>query len=351
MSNTPADTQRVQELSQSSETILDVRNLRTRFKSTGKTAYAVDGVSFTLKTGETLGIVGESGCGKSVTSLSIMRLLPQPPAEIEADALLFGGTELLNLSENEMRELRGNRLVMIFQDPMTSLNPVLRIGLQLTEGLVLHDGMTRREAERKATDMLSLVRIPDAGRIMRAYPHELSGGMRQRIMIAMAMLTNPEVLIADEPTTALDVTIQDQILILMRELRETFNTAIIFITHDLGVVAETCDRVLVMYSGRVVEEASVNQLFEGAAHPYTAGLMRAVPRLDHAAREGRPDPLSEIPGVVPSLTKRMPGCSFAPRCSFATERCCTNRPELETISDGHRVACFEAVHTLEASHA
>ena len=333
------------------EVILDVLNLRTSFRGRGGVARAVDGVSFALRKGETLGIVGESGCGKSVTSLSIMRLLPQPPAEIEADALMFAGTDLATASESDMRRLRGNRLSMIFQDPMTSLNPVLKIGRQLTEGLIVHSGLSSRGANERALKMLALVRVPEPSRIMRSYPHELSGGMRQRIMIAMALSTNPEVLIADEPTTALDVTIQAQILSLMAGLRERFDTGIIMITHDLGVVAETCDRVLVMYGGRVVEEATVDALFARPAHPYTVGLMRAVPRLDHAARKGEPYPLAEIPGVVPPLTEAMPGCRFAPRCAFATLHCHAHKPELQPVGDRHRVACFETERVMGAVNA
>jgi peptide/nickel transport system ATP-binding protein len=321
--------------------ILEVQDLRTYFDTRDGVVKAVDGLSFALRPGEVLGIVGESGCGKSVTSLSIMQLLPRPPARFASGSILYKGKDLLALSEREMRHVRGNEVSMIFQDPMTSLNPVLTIGEQLTEAITLHQEMRRREALERAVEMLRLVHIPEPHRRVYEYPHQLSGGMRQRVMIAMALSCNPSVLIADEPTTALDVTIQAQILALMEELRDKLNTAIILITHDLGVVAETADRVLVMYAGRKVEEADVFDLFENPLHPYTRGLMSSIPRIEEA--EGRPRlRLSEIPGIVPSLDRLPPGCTFADRCEFATDRCRADYPELEAKKPGHYAACWHS---------
>jgi peptide/nickel transport system ATP-binding protein len=321
--------------------VLEVEDLRTYFDTRDGVVKAVDGVSFALRPGEVLGIVGESGCGKSVTSLSIMRLLPSPPARFASGAIRYKGKDLLRLSEREMRHIRGNEISMIFQDPMTSLNPVLTIGEQLTEAISLHQHLGKREALERAVEMLRLVHIPEPHRRVQEFPHQLSGGMRQRVMIAMALSCNPSVLIADEPTTALDVTIQAQILALMEELRDKLNTAIILITHDLGVVAETADRVLVMYAGRKVEEADVFELFERPLHPYTRGLMSSIPQL--AETEGKPRlRLTEIPGIVPSLDRLPPGCTFAERCAFATERCRADYPQLEAKKPGHYAACWHS---------
>src|SRR5271156_1848314 len=286
------------------EPILEVADLRTWFFTRDGVVRAVDGVSFHVIPGETLAIVGESGCGKSVTALSVLRLIPSPPGRIVSGMIRFAGRDLLSLGEAEMRDVRGNEISMIFQEPMTSLNPVLTIGHQIAETLTLHQGLSRRAALDRAIEMLTLVRIPEAERRIRQYPHQLSGGMRQRVMIAMALSCNPKVLIADEPTTALDVTIQAQILNLMHELKQKLGTAVILITHDLGVVAETAQRVVVMYAGRKVEEAPVEVLFEEPLHPYTRGLMRAIPRLDvEADAAGTRPRLQEIPGLVPNLTR------------------------------------------------
>jgi oligopeptide/dipeptide ABC transporter ATP-binding protein len=321
------------------EPILEIDDLKTYFYTRDGVVRAVDGVSYSLAKGETLGVVGESGCGKSITALSVLRLVPTPPGRIVGGAIRFQGEDLLTRSEAGMRALRGNDISMIFQEPMTSLNPVLTIGRQIAETLTLHQGLSRRGALARAVEMLTLVRIPEAERRIRQYPHQLSGGMRQRVMIAMALSCNPKVLIADEPTTALDVTIQAQILNLMQELKEKLGTAVILITHDLGVVAETAQRVVVMYAGRKVEEASVEDLFAAPLHPYTRGLMASVPRLG-AALDDRRHRLAEIPGMVPSLRGTLQGCSFAPRCRFATERCRTDRPELEPARPAHTVACW-----------
>jgi peptide/nickel transport system ATP-binding protein len=320
--------------------MLEVQGLKTWFYTRDGVVRAVDGVSFSVKAGETLAVVGESGCGKSVTSLSILRLVASPPGKIVAGRLLFEGRDLLGVSESEMRRIRGNEISMIFQEPMTSLNPVLTAGWQIAEALVLHEGMDRRSASARAIDMLRLVNIPDAERRAGQYPHELSGGMRQRVMIAMALSCSPKLLIADEPTTALDVTIQAQILDLMRELKSKTGAAIVLITHDLGVVAEMAQRVLVMYAGRKVEEAPVEQLFARPLHPYTRGLLGSLPRLSQAAR-GTRKRLAEIPGMVPSLKEEMPGCPFAPRCAHATARCAAEPPALEEQAGGHWVACWE----------
>jgi len=335
--------------------ILRVDDLRTWFHTRDGTVRAVDGVSFHVGAGETLGIVGESGCGKSVTAMSILRLLPMPPARVVGGRIDFEGRDLLALSGAEMRAIRGNLISMIFQEPMTSLNPVLTVGRQIAESFELHRGLDRREAAEKAVAMLDLVRIPDPRRRAGEYPHQMSGGMRQRVMIAMALSCNPRLLIADEPTTALDVTIQAQILELMGELKRQIGSAIVLITHDLGVVAEMAERVIVMYAGRKVEEAPVAALFARPLHPYTRGLMGAIPRLDRAADDiGHGTRLQEIRGTVPSLREAIPGCAFAPRCGFATARCSMERPELEQRLPGHWVACFEVARVettpLEAAH-
>ena len=326
------------------EPLLEVDDLRTYFYTRDGIVRAVDGVSFRVYPGETLAVVGESGCGKSVTSLSILRLIASPPGKIVSGRLMFEGRDLLGLSEDEMRKVRGDAISMIFQEPMTSLNPVLTIGRQIAEALVLHRGMTQAEALRRAIEMLTLVNIPEAARRIEQYPHQLSGGMRQRVMIAMALACNPRLLIADEPTTALDVTIQAQILDLMRGLKEKTGAAIILVTHDLGVVAEMAQRVVVMYAGRKVEEALVDDLFDQPRHPYTRGLLNSIPRLEAAGASdagGRPR-LAEIPGMVPSLKDEIAGCVFAPRCAHATLRCHGEYPPLEQKAPGHWVACWEA---------
>jgi peptide/nickel transport system ATP-binding protein len=329
--------------------ILEVRNLHTQFDTLDGVVRAVDGVSFELKRGETLGIVGESGCGKSVTALSILRLIPTETGRIASGSIRFEGEELTVLSEEAMKRLRGHRISMIFQEPMTSLNPVLTVGTQIAENVVRHLGVPWRAARDRACEMLDLVRIADARRRLDEYPHQLSGGMRQRVMIAMALSCDPQVLIADEPTTALDVTIQAQILDLMLELKEKTGTAIVLITHDLGVVAETTQRVVVMYAGRKVEEAPVEVLFEEPLHPYTRGLMRAIPRLDiEADAAGTRPRLQEIPGLVPNLTRAIVGCAFAPRCGFATDRCRAEAPPIVDVGAGHTVACWE-VERVRAS--
>ncbi len=321
--------------------LLEVQNLRTHYYTRDGIVRAVDGVSFSVYAGETLAVVGESGCGKSVTSLSILRLIPSPPGRIVDGSICFEGRELLNLSEPEMRKVRGNRISMVFQEPMTSLNPVLTIGRQIAEMLTLHRGLSQREALAQAVEMLRVVNLPEPERRIAQYPHQLSGGMRQRVMIAMALACNPRLLMADEPTTALDVTIQAQILELMRRLKEKTGAAIVLITHDLGVVAEMAQRVVVMYAGRKVEEAPVDALFAHPRHPYTRGLLNSIPRLGEAEVRQRKR-LAEIPGVVPSLREEIPGCIFAPRCSYATERCRREYPPLEHKQDGHAVACWES---------
>jgi peptide/nickel transport system ATP-binding protein len=320
--------------------ILEVEDLRTQFGTLDGTVRAVDGVSFALERGETLGIVGESGCGKSVTALSILRLIPDTGRL--SGSVKFEGEELTTLPEEAMKRLRGHRISMIFQEPMTSLNPVLTVGTQIAENVVRHMGVSKRAALDRAVEMLDLVRIADPARRVHEYPHQLSGGMRQRVMIAMALSCDPQVLIADEPTTALDVTIQAQILDLMLELKEKTGTAIMLITHDLGVIAETTERVVVMYAGRKVEEATVEDLFARPLHPYTQGLMRAIPRLDIEADTGGVRPrLQEIPGLVPVLTRPIVGCAFAARCSLASERC-RELPPFIDAGQGHVVACWEA---------
>jgi peptide/nickel transport system ATP-binding protein len=328
--------------------LLAIENLKTHFYTRDGVVRAVDGVSYAVNAGETLAVVGESGCGKSVTALSILRLVASPPGRIVDGAIRFQGVDLLTLSEAEMRAIRGNKISMIFQEPMTSLNPVLTVSYQIAETLRLHQGLDAAAAGRRAVEMLRLVRIPEAEHHARDYPHQLSGGMRQRVMIAMALACNPKLLIADEPTTALDVTIQAQILDLMRELKATTGAAIVLITHDLGVVAEMAQRVVVMYAGRKVEEAPVRALFSKPHHPYTLGLLASVPRLGAALGRLAPERLVEIPGTVPSLRDPIVGCAFAPRCSFVTERCRRETPPLEIKSAAHLAACFES-HRIAAS--
>ena len=328
-------------------TVLEIENLQTHFFTPGGVVRAVDGVSYSVRAGETLGVVGESGCGKSVTALSILRLVTTPPGRIVGGSIRFEGRDLLQCTESEMEQIRGNDISMIFQEPMTSLNPLFKVGDQISEAIALHKGLTKRQARDHAIDMLRRVSIPEPEQRAQAYPHQMSGGMRQRVMIAMALSCDPKVLIADEPTTALDVTIQAQILDLMRELRESFGTAIVLITHDMGVVAENADRVVVMYAGRKVEEADVDDLFDSPAHPYTKGLLAAIPHLDDAARaDSTRSRLNEIKGMVPSLAHLPPGCSFAPRCGFASDRCREAYPPLDEIRPRHWVACWHAAALL-----
>ncbi len=333
----------------SSEPVLKVEDLRTHFIVGGRRLRAVDGVSFDLHRGETLGLVGESGCGKSVTALSILRLIPNPPGEIVGGAVYFGGRDLLNLPMPELRQIRGNDISMIFQEPMTSLNPVMTIGRQISEAITHHQKMSRRAALDLSAEMLDMVKMPDPKSRLGQYPHQLSGGMRQRVMIAMALACNPKILIADEPTTALDVTIQAQILDLMKELQGKLGTSIVLITHDLGVVAEAADRVVVMYAGRKVEEANVVDLFENPRHPYTRGLLASVPRTqaDTSTRRKR---LAEIPGMVPQLDTVPRGCTFAPRCGLAVDRCREGIPPLEEKAPKHWAACWEAVPAAGNGH-
>jgi peptide/nickel transport system ATP-binding protein len=325
--------------------VLDVKGLHTVFYTNAGLFRAVDDVSFGVGRGETLAIVGESGCGKSVTALSILRLVPDPPGRIVGGRVVFEGTDLLGLDDATMRAIRGNRISMIFQEPMTSLNPVMSVGQQITEAVRLHRPMPAKAARQQAVDMLRLVRIPEPEQRAREYPHQLSGGMRQRAMIAMALACRPALLIADEPTTALDVTIQAQILALMLDLQQQLGMALILITHDLGVVAQTAQRVIVMYAGRKVEEADVETLFADPRHPYTRGLMASIPALpspgDAAAR------LAEIPGMVPSLTKLPAGCAFAPRCELAIARCHQESPPLADWGGKHLAACWRAAETAE----
>jgi peptide/nickel transport system ATP-binding protein len=330
------------------EPLLDISDLRTWFFTRDGVVRAVDGVSFKVAPGETLAIVGESGCGKSVTALSVLRLIPSPPGRIVSGTIRFAGKDLLGLSEAAMRDVRGNDISMIFQEPMTSLNPVLTIGRQIAETLTLHQGLDRRAALAKAVDMLRLVHIPEAERRITEYPHQLSGGMRQRVMIAMALACNPKLLIADEPTTALDVTIQAQILDLMRELKTKIDAAIVLITHDLGVVAEMAQRVVVMYAGRKAEEATVAALFRRPLHPYTKGLLASVPRLGATLEVDEAPRLAEIPGTVPSLKEPIPGCPFETRCSFATDICRREMPAFEEKEPGHFAACFHSYRVTVA---
>jgi peptide/nickel transport system ATP-binding protein len=320
--------------------LLEVENLQTHFRTPDGINRAVDGVSFHVNAGETLAIVGESGCGKSVTAMSILRLIPEPPGKI-AGAIRLNGKNLLELSDREMRRIRGNDVSMIFQEPMTSLNPVLTVGRQIGETLRLHQGLTKQQAEGRAVEMLRLVGIPAAERRVREYPHQLSGGMRQRVMIAMALACNPKLLIADEPTTALDVTIQAQILDLMRDLKHRVGAAIVLITHDLGVVAEVAERVVVMYAGRKVEEAPVKELFHTPRHPYTQGLLGSVPKIG-SSLTGEETRLAEIPGLVPSLKGKIEGCVFAGRCPKVTDLCHKLAPALEPKAPGHVAACHYA---------
>jgi peptide/nickel transport system ATP-binding protein len=321
------------------EPLLRIENLQTHFRTDDALVRAVDGVSYDVYAGETLAVVGESGSGKSVTALSILRLIPEPPGRIVGGSILFKGKNLLELDAAGMRRIRGKEISMIFQEPMTSLNPVFTCGEQIAEALRLHEGLGRRDAMDKTVEMLKLVHIPNAERRVKEYPHQLSGGMRQRIMIAMALSCNPKLLIADEPTTALDVTIQAQILELLNELKARLKMAIMLITHDMGVIAETAQRVVVMYAAKVAEEASVADLFKEPLHPYTQGLLRSIPRIDLAATERRR--LEVIGGTVPTLRGDIaPGCRFAPRCPFVKPVCTEKDPVLKEVKPGHKVSCW-----------
>jgi oligopeptide/dipeptide ABC transporter ATP-binding protein len=321
------------------ELLLDVQGLETTFKTSEGVIHAVNGVTFGLKEGETLGVVGESGCGKSVTMLSILGLIPSPPGKIQAGSAKFFDQDLLKMSKDEIRAIRGAQIGMVFQDPMTSLNPVLTVGRQLTEPLMLHLGMTKKQAEERAAELLEMVGIPKAKDRLSDYPHQFSGGMRQRVMIAMALSCSPQLLIADEPTTALDVTIQAQITDLVKRLRNELGMAIIWITHDLGVVAGLVQRVMVMYGGYVIEEAAVNELYSNPSHPYTIGLIGSLPRVDATERTR----LYSIEGVPPLLLEKPSHCPFAPRCKWVMERCWNENPVLELVAPDHRVACWADV--------
>ncbi len=321
--------------------ILQVRNLQTRFKTYDGWVHAVNGVSFDLSEGETLGVVGESGCGKSVTMLSLMGLIPQPPGQIAGGEALFGGTDLLKKTDEELRHIRGHQIAMIFQDPMTSLNPVLTIGRQLTEAMVEHLGMTAEQARRRAIEMLDMVGIPRPADRLGDYPHQFSGGQRQRVMIAMALACAPQILIADEPTTALDVTIQAQIIDLVVRLRDTLGMAIIWITHDLGVVARLAQRVIVMYAGFIVEHAPVEEIYQTPCHPYTIALLGALPRVDRT----RGERLTALAGLPPNLLRLPVGCPFRPRCRFAVDRCRQENPTLLPVALNHEVACWVDTRT------
>lgn len=325
------------------KTLLEIKNLKTHYFTEDGVVPAVDGVDFKIKKGETLAIVGESGSGKSQTSLSIIRLIPSPPGKIVAGEINYDGENLLEKTEDEMREIRGNKISMIFQEPMTSLNPVFRVGDQISESLILHQGMTPKQAMEQSIKLLKLVGIPEAERRVQAFPHELSGGMRQRVMIAIALACNPELLIADEPTTALDVTIQNQILELMKDLKTKLDTSIMLITHDLGVVAEMADRVVVMYSGQIVEQADVFTIFENPKHPYTEGLLKSMPTPEK--KQGK---LYAIDGVVPNPLNLPPGCRFAPRCEYATDLCRAEMPETVVISEEEQVRCWKYTNRWEA---
>ena len=316
--------------------LLEVKNLRTYFYTQEGVVRAVDGVSWDLDEGETLGLVGESGCGKSVTAMSILRLIPNPPGRIVEGEIIFEGKDLLKLNNQEIRQIRGNRIGMIFQEPMTSLNPVLTIGNQLTEAIRLHMGLDEQEANARGVELLELVGIPEAEGRLKDYPHQFSGGMRQRVMIAMALSCNPKLLLADEPTTALDVTIQAQILDIMARLSRDFGTAVVVITHNLGVVARYADRVNVMYAGKIVEMGTATDIFKRPKHPYTVGLMASVPRLD-ATEHVR---LATIEGQPPLLIEPIPGCPFMPRCDWRIDKCATDAPQLELKEDGHLAACW-----------
>ncbi len=323
--------------------LLEIDNLSVHFHTPEGVARAVDSVSLNLKAGETLGLVGESGCGKSVTSLSVLGLIPSPPGRITSGRIVFAGRNLLELHAEPLRTIRGREIAMIFQEPMTSLNPVLPIGRQVAEPLMVHLGMSKSEAYAEAAAWLDQVKIPSARQRLRDYPHQLSGGMRQRVMIAMAMVCRPKLLIADEPTTALDVTIQAQILSLMLGLKDQLDMSLLLITHDLGVVAQMASRVVVMYAGQVVEEGAVLDIFDRPFHPYTRGLLKSMPRLRDRS-PGRSTRLTEIPGTVPLLTEVIPGCKFAERCPHAFDHCRARQPDLDTIREGQRARCWLKLH-------
>jgi oligopeptide/dipeptide ABC transporter ATP-binding protein len=327
--------------------LLEVRDLRTTFQTSAGVVRAVDGVSWDVQEGETVALVGESGCGKSVSALSIMRLVAEPAGRIEAGEIVYKGRDLLKLSEPQMEQVRGREIAMVFQEPMTSLNPVLSIGRQLTEGLEIHLKMTPARARARAIELLGMVGIPDPGRRLAQYPHHFSGGMRQRMMIAMALACNPSLILADEPTTALDVTIQAQILELMRDLSRRLGVAMLIITHNLGVVARYADRVNVMYAGRIIEQAAAREIYANPRHPYTLGLLHSVPRLDEP-RRARLDP---IQGQPPDLTRLPPGCAFAPRCAYRVERCAAEVPPLEPVASGHSSACWESRRLIKQKAA
>ena len=318
--------------------LLDIKDLKTHFFTEDGVVKAVDGVTYDLQEGETLALVGESGCGKSVSALSILRLIPDPPGRIVGGTIVFDGDDLITMPEDEMRKIRGNRIAMVFQEPMTSLNPVLTIGRQLTESLELHRGMNKMEGREEASRLLQMVGIPDGGSRLNDYPHQFSGGMRQRVMIAIALSCQPRLLIADEPTTALDVTIQAQILELMQRLSKELGTAILIITHNLGVVARYADRVNVMYAGRIIERGSAEEIYKNPKHPYTLGLLHSVPRLDQA----RTEKLDPIQGMPPDLVSLPPGCPFRPRCRYAIDKCAEELPPLVSVGGEHTSACWVA---------
>ena len=328
------------------EPLLEIRGLKTHFTTDDGMVQAVDGVDITIGRGETVGVVGESGCGKTVTALSVLKLIAMPPGKIVAGQILYQGRDLVPLGADEMDRIRAKDIAMVFQEPMTSLNPVYTVGEQIAEVLRRHEGLSRRDATEKTVEMLRLVQIPNPDRRVHDYPHQFSGGMRQRVMIAMALSCNPKLLIADEPTTALDVTIQAQILELLADMKSRFGMAIMLITHAMGVVAETAQRVVVMYAGKVIEEAPVDQLFANPRHPYTQGLIRSIPRIDTAATQKAR--LEAIPGVVPSLLNPPPGCRFAPRCRYAMPKCREAVPPLREVGGGHKVACVLCGAALES---
>jgi peptide/nickel transport system ATP-binding protein len=324
--------------SESTMALLEIRGLKTHFKTDAGWLHAVDGVDLSVNAGETVCVVGESGSGKSVTAMSVLKLVPMPPGRIVAGQVLWDGRDLVPLGPTEMQKLRGREIGVVFQEPMTALNPVYTVGEQISEGLRLHEGLSRAVAMDRAAELLALVHIPMAARRVLDYPHQFSGGMRQRVMIAMALACKPRLLIADEPTTALDVTIQAQILDLLTELKERLGMAVLLITHAMGVVAEVAQRVVVMYAGQVIEEGTVEEVFERPWHPYTQGLIRSIPRIDADASRG--SRLVSIPGTVPSLLAPPPGCRFAPRCAYARDACTQATPALREVGTGHRVACI-----------